>query len=539
MKKAQPLMIAIPEGRSEEAYQGLAAEAIEPPAKARFVASYLLRRGVGIELFDASGSGLGPEQVAEKVLLPNPRLVLLPVYGFNPSSSTQTMPASRALAEAIKNLSPQTPIIMMGTHPAAIPEYTLETEPTVDFVCGGEGPITIYELLQALEAGGGDEEFSKVRSLWFRTDDKVAHTVPAPLIDLNQEPVSRDAWLLMDPRKYRAHDWHTFWRPLKDRYGYANPYSREGCPFHCGFCNIQAPYREGEIVQLQLGELKSRQNSYRALRPELFIQELTLLVEEFGVKYVKIPDEMFGLGNHPLQIATLIRDRFGDYLNIWCYYRVDTCRPEHLELLRSAGFRWLALGIEAANSKVRSGQDKQFTDERIYEVVGRLESAGIEGALNYIFGLPGDTMESMEETFLLAMDLNSPFTNFYCNQALPGSAQYREAIEAGYPLPQRQGGPGWIGHSQYSKESEPFYMGESLTPRQILAFRDWAQVAYYTRPGYLAKLAADPKFGKVALEVVREKIENIKELKRNLLGGRSFWELPFEQQVQLVPLSAG
>lgn len=530
-------MIVVPEGRSKEVYQGLAAEALEPPAKARFVASYLLRRGVGVDLFDVSGSGLEPEEVAEKTIEAKPDLVLLPVYGFNPSSSTQTMPSAQILAEAIKNLSPQTPIIIMGTHPSAIPEYTLETEPSVDFVCSGEGPITVHELLQVIEAGATAQELRKVRSLLFREDGLVVRTESAPLIDLNQEPVSKEAWQLMHPRNYRAHDWHTFWRPLEERYGYANPYSREGCPFHCGFCNIQAPYREGELVQLKSGLLKSGQNSYRTLIPELFLEELTFLVEEFSVKYVKIPDEMFGLGSHPTQLATLIRDRFSDYLDIWCYYRVDTCNQKHLELLRSAGFRWLSLGIEAANSQVRSGQDKRFADERIYEVVKQMESSGIECAANYIFGLPGDTMESMKATFKLATELNTPFVNFYCNQALPGSQQYRQALSSGYPLPQREGGPGWIGHSQYGFVSEPYYQGKALLPAQILAFRDFAQAAYYERPEYLLKLASDPKFGEKALTVVKEKVASIKSLKRRLFGSCSFWELPVEEKSKLVPIS--
>lgn len=525
------VLFAIPADLNQ-VYQAAAKQhATEPPAKARFVASYLLRRNVSVDLIDAAITGFVPETMAEEVRDRNPRLVVLPVYGYNPSSSTHTMPAARAFAQGIKNLCPGTPIMMMGTHPAAIPAKTLEDEP-VDFVCGGEGPITVHELLEALKTGGEITDIRKVRSLWYRDNDAIARNAPAPLINLNEEPVSREAWRLMDPRKYYAHEWHTFWRNIEERTPYANPYSREGCPFHCGFCNIQAPYREGEAVALS-----PNVNSFRELRPELFLKELTYLVEEFGVRYIKIPDEMFGLGNHPVRIAEAIRDRFGDALNIWCYFRIDTCKPRFLDLLRSAGFRWLGLGIEAANSIVRSGQDKQFSDDHIYQVVERLHASGIEGGLNYIFGLPGDTMESMEETFRMAVALNGAFANFYCNQALPGSAQYEEAKRAGYPLSERPDGPGWIGHSQYSRESEPFYMGDALTPAQIIAFRDWAHVAYYTRPEYIAKLTADPKFGEVALRNIAEWLQSSKSLKRDLLGGRSFYELSDEEKARLVPAS--
>jgi len=147
---------------------------------------------------------------------------------------------------------------------------------------------------------------------------------------------------------------------------------------------------------------------------------------------------MFGLGTeHVLTIAKMVQERFGDSLNFWCYFRVDTCLPKYLDPLRAAGFRWLALGIEAANSRVRSGQDKRFNDQTIVKVVDAVHAAGLEGALNYIFGLPEDTMESMQATYDMAVSLNSAFANFYCTQALPGSELYRRAVVNKYPLPDR------------------------------------------------------------------------------------------------------
>ncbi len=505
------VLFVIPAALSQ-VYQSLAKDhAIEPPAKARFMASYLMHRGYGFDLIDAAITGHTPETMAKEVGLRSPKLMVIPVFGYNPSSSTHTMPAARAFAQAVRDLCPEIPIMMTGTHPAALPERTLREEP-VDFVCGGEGPITVHELLQAFDAGRSESDLDKVRSLWrLKSDGSVMCGFAAPLIDLNEEPVSKEAWRLMDPRLYRAHDWHSFYRPYAERGPYANPYSREGCPFSCGFCNIQAPFREGESL------LPSRKNSFRDLRPELFVEELEFLVHEFGVRYVKVPDEMFGAGDHPLQIAKLVAERFGDSLNFWCYYRVDTCQPRHAELLRKAGFRWLGLGIEAANSTVRSGQEKGFKDERIHDVVERLHGAGIEVGANFIFGLPGETMQSMEETRRLAFELNTAFANFYCNQALPGSPQYVEAVKAGYPLPEREGGPGWIGHSQFSCESEPFFNGTALTPANILQFRDTTHLAYYQRPEYFARLRSDPKFGRIALLTIARWMAEVASLERDLL----------------------
>lgn len=508
MSKKLDALFVIP-GDLKKVYQGLAkGHAIEPPSKARWVGAYLMRRNMEVDLIDANiKNGVTPEAMAEKVVEMKPRLIVLPVYGYNPSSSTHTMPSARAYARAIKDIT-DTPIIMMGTHPAALPEKTLLEEP-IDFVCSGEGPITIYELILSLENGG---DFSKVKSLWYRKDNIIAHNNPAPLIDLDKEPALL-GWKLMDPHDYYAHEWHTFWRPYEERAPYANPFSIEGCPFSCDFCNIQAPFRDGESL------VKGNANSYRRMSPRLFIEEITFLVENHGVKYFKVPDEMFGLHpKHVEEIARGVSERFGDQLNFWCYFRVDTCRDSFLEILRAAGFRWLGVGIEAADSTVRSGQDKSFTDDKIFDIIGQVRSHGIEIGANYIFGLPGETHDTMRATYEMAVALNTLFANLYCCQALPGAPLYKKAKLDGYPLPEREGGPGWIGHSQYSYESEPYVeMNTNLTPAEVLKFRDEAHVKYYTRPEYRKMILGDPKCGQVALDTIDAWVEDIRGLKRRII----------------------
>jgi len=502
-------------------------DGIEPPAKARFMMAYLGRRGCSQAIIDANLSDHTDEEIAKEVVAADPLFVMMPVYGYNPSASTQTMISARKLARAIKNLAPHLPIMFSGTHPAAIPAKTLMDEP-IDYVCVGEGPITVYEMILALRAGGAYSDIKKVRALvhWDKTteDSVVIRNAPAPLLDLSEEPAI-DGWKYMDPRKYVAHHWHAFYQGMDQRMPYANPFSREGCPFGCGFCNIQSTYRDGERLLRNAGQLKPGVNSFRSLRPELFVEEVTYLVETYGVKMFKIPDEMFMLGDHWKQIFRMIAERYGDVLNFWSYARVDTFRPEDMEIYRAGGGRWAALGIEAANSKVRSGQDKKFKDEVICDRVEAMHTAGIEGALNYIFGLGDettgyyDTMESMQATYNLACALNGTYGNFYCAQALPGAnSLYREAKVAGFPLPERHGGPGWMGHAQYSWESEPCYLGDALTPAQVLEFRDKAHVAYYRRPEYRAKLLGDPKLGQVAMDNIDSWMEVMDKLPRKLLG---------------------
>jgi len=57
--------------------------------------------------------------------------------------------------------------------------------------------------------------------------------------------------------KYRAHNWHCL--DGSPRQPYASVYTTLGCPYHCSFCCIQAPFKSGE----QAAGLKMSTNSYR------------------------------------------------------------------------------------------------------------------------------------------------------------------------------------------------------------------------------------------------------------------------------------
>lgn len=495
-------------GNLSQVYQHLGSEhAIEPPAMARFMASYLMRRNCGVAIIDAVAERLSDARVAALVDELNPILVVVPVYGYQPSASTQNMPAARSLCQAIKDLRPDLHILMTGTHPAALPERTLLEEP-IDFVCDGEGPITIHETLEALRAY---DDLGKPRGLWRQIAGRAVKNEPAPnIVNLDAEPPDL-AWKLLDPKKYYCHDWHSGYGDYADRTPYANVITELGCPFHCPFCCIQAPFKSGERT-LGLG---AGVNSYRLWSPDMVIREIEYLVTVCGVIHIKFPDEMFVLNpRHVFGVADLIFERFGDRLNIWAYARIDTAKPHFLARLRRAGFKWLAYGIEAAESRVRDGQDKDFDDAQIVNIIKLTEAAGINVVGNYIFGLPGDTLESMQRTLELAMSLNTAYGNFYCAMAYPGSALYHEAKRRGLPLPDDPGGPGWIGYSQHAYETMPLPT-ETLTADQVLRFRDTAWRTYYTAPAFTLKIAGT--LGEKAAQNVKS-MTALPPLKRKLFG---------------------
>jgi radical SAM superfamily enzyme YgiQ (UPF0313 family) len=317
----------------------------------------------------------------------------------------------------------------------------------------------------------------------------IASTAPAPLVrDLDNE-MAELAWDLLPMNKYRAHNWHCFGD--LDRQPYASLYTTFGCPYHCSFCCIQAPFKSGE----KLAGLKDSVNSYRFWSPASVMAQIDRLVNDYGVSNIKIADEMFVLNpRHVLGICDLIIER-GYELNIWAYARVDTIREGMLEKLKRAGVNWLAFGIEAANERVREDVDKGFDQELIFRTLESVRASGINVIGNYIFGLPEDNLESMQATLDLAIELNCEFANFYSAMAYPGSLLYDNALKQGWKLPDT-----WSGYSQHAVDTLPLPT-KHLAAGEVLGFRDRAFQLYFNSPSYLNMITR--KFGVETTEQIR------------------------------------
>ena len=290
---------------------------------------------------------------------------------------------------------------------------------------------------------------------------------------------------------YRAHNWHCFGH--LQRQPYAALYTTLGCPYHCSFCCIQAPFKSGEQV---LG-YRAHVNSYRYWSPHAIVAQIDRLVNDYGVRNIKIADEMFVLNmKHVQGICDLLIERGYD-LNIWAYARVDTIRGEEtVDKLQRAGFNWLAFGIESASERVRDDVDKGFDQEDILRTIENVRAAGINVIANYIFGLPEDDLETMQATLDLAFDLNCEFGNFYCAMAYPGSQLYNAATRAGWLLPKQ-----WSGYSQHAVDTLPLPT-KYLSASEVLRFRDQAFQVYFSSPKYLAMVTQ--KFGPETAQHIRD-----------------------------------
>jgi anaerobic magnesium-protoporphyrin IX monomethyl ester cyclase len=470
---ALDVLVVTPPSRAS-VYQVLSNDfaAIEPPVWAGLISNFIRGKGYSVEMLDAEALGLTHSQTAARAAAADARLTLFVVYGQQPSASTQCMPAASKVAQEFAELTDR-PSLVMGTHPSALPERTLREEPFT-YVCEGEGPYTVLELVRALR---GECRIEDVPGLWYWQDDAPKHNLSAAKIkDLDAE-LPGQAWDMLDMSLYRAHNWHSF-EDLSSRGSYASLQTSLGCPYKCTFCCINAPFGG---------------NGIRYWSPDNIIAQIDELVQKYGVKNIKIPDEMFVLNkNHVIGICDRIIERGYD-LNIWAYARIDTIQDGFIDKLQRAGFNWLGIGIESASKYVRDGVVKgKFDNTVIKGIVNKVRERGINIAANYIFGLPDDTIASMQETLDMAMDLNTEWANFYCAMAYPGSALYPMAKSKGWSLPDDPAGPGWIGYAQHAYDCFPLRT-DVLSAHEVLEFRDSAFDIYFTSPAYLGMIGE--KFG--------------------------------------------
>ncbi|MBI2035445.1 MAG: cobalamin B12-binding domain-containing protein [Candidatus Liptonbacteria bacterium] len=485
-------VLLIAPGDRIEIYQALgkSQSALETPVWAGLLATFLRKKGYSVHIIDANAEGLEANEVARRAAEVNAVLNVIVCYGHQPNASTQVMPHAGRIVRAIKEENSSRKVIMVGGHVAALPEQTLREE-MADFVCTGEGPYTLSALTEALKNNATD--YKEVPGVIYREDGGVIRTKPAKNVTKLDEEMPGMAYDLLPMHLYRAHGWHCYGHDDK-REPYASLYTTLGCPFHCTFCPIQAPFKEGESA---LG-YKPSLNSYRRWSAKTIGDQLELLAKNYGIYNVKFADEMFVYHKrHVLELCNDIIGRGLD-LNTWAYVRIDTAGDdEQLELLRKAGVRWLCPGIESGDTKVRDDVDKSFAQESIFTTIERIRKHGIYVIGNYLFGLPEDDLNSMQKTLTLAMELNCEHANFYSAMAYPGSQLYRYALEKQWPLPKS-----WGGFSQHSVDSAPLPTNH-LTGAQVLEFRDWAWTTYFTNPNYLAMV--ERTFGKNTADKIRKK----------------------------------
>jgi radical SAM superfamily enzyme YgiQ (UPF0313 family) len=477
-------------GTRKQIYQDLSKvfSAIDPPFWAALTAGYIRKNGYRVDILDANAENLDFDETVDRIQKACPAFAAIICYSQQANVATPIMVAVNELCHKIKTRLPKQKVVLTGWHPSALPEQTLD-ENDCDFLVQGEGFATLLGLIRG-------DVLEQIPGLWWQHDGQTFHSKRAENIEDLTEKLSDVAWDLLPMDKYRAFSWMCL-RDFSQRNQFASIFTSLGCPFRCKFCAIHATYNEHRI---------------RYWSPQWVLNQIDTLVNTYDVKHINIHDELFVFNrDHYLPIAEGLIQRGYD-LNINAFARVDVIHKiesGHLNTLKKAGFHWFKLGIESGNDKIRKNVGKGMYDRgTIKQAVEKIHSHGIDLCANFMFGLPGDTFASMQDTLNLAVELLCVFPSFFCTMAIPGSELYEQAVKDKVPLPDN-----WGGYASQGYDFLPLPT-QTLTSAQVLAFRDYAFDVFYKNPRYLNMI--QEKFGDEA----RAHIEQMTaiRLKRKLLG---------------------
>lgn len=467
------LLLVNPGNRLEQ-FAGLNELAtVAQPLGLAMIAAFVRQYGYSVAIIDAEAEFWTPEETIKEIEKYNPVLIGL-------SAFTTKMTAASKILKLIRQRMPRKVCTVIGGHHAsAIPVRTLNEE-AVDFVVKGEGFHPVVSILEMITANAP----KNCKGLWFKHNRTVVGYGQADVInDLDSLPFA--AWDLLPMNKYRAHHWQAWEHDINDLSGFAIINSSCGCPFNCVYCSVNVVYGK-HIVR------------YRS--PQRVVEELELLVEQYGVKYVEIIDDTFTLNAGRVEVLcdAIIAHGLGDKLRMWCFARVDRVSERLMDKMRRAGIEWVFMGFESGKDLILQGVNKQQTVEQIKKAVDIVHSAGIHVGGNYVFGLPGDTQESMQETFGLAKELNTEYSNFFITMCYPGTKILEVAKEKGYPLPER-----WGQYGFFAPDAVPMRT-EALTGSDILKFRDNAFKEYFSSERYQRMIRWE--FGQKAVDYINNKV---------------------------------
>ena len=183
--------------------------------------------------------------------------------------------------------------------------------------------------------------------------------------------------------------------------------------------------------------------------------------------------------------------------------RVDVNDPEVLKVMKRSGCRWLCVGFEFGDQQVLNNVKKGATIAQMHRFAHNAHSAGIRVHGCFMFGGPGETVETARKTLDLSRQLPIDTAQFTAVVAYPGTSYYKWAQESGYLKQSRW--RDWV-DSDFEQQSTQELPG--LTADQINQFIDEGLRTFYLRPSQMWRMLRN--------------IQNMADLKAKLHGVRSF-----------------
>lgn len=415
-----------------------------PPVSLATAGAVLENRGHNVDILDCPAQMIDYEPFCQKITPGEYDIVCW-------STATPSITSDLFLSKTIKHMDPDIKTVVFGTHVTELADVCLQQETSLDFIIRNEPEETLAELIACLE---DKKELSSVTGLSFSQEPhKICHNPPRPYIN-NLDSIPFPAWHLLDLDRYRLpliHKKFLIISPIR------------GCPYPCSFCTANTYYGR-----------KIRKKTVQRI-----IEEMEYDIRRFDISHFLIWADTF----------TADRDYVMDFCDAiilkklaisWaCNSRVDTVDDALLKKMAAAGCWMISYGIESGDQHVLNTARKNITLNQSRKAVSLSRKNGITVVGHFIFGLPGDSIGSINKTIQFAKSLDLDFAQFYCATPFPGSPLFRKALDNK-----------WIDKFDFSqfRQDNAVMQLPGLPPEKVNALRKKAFKGFYTNPRHFFQL---------------------------------------------------
>lgn len=423
---------------------------VAPSLGIGYMSAVLEQNNIDVDVLDASALELTYDEIGEEILKRNPDIVSI-------SALTPTIGVALDSADKIKQVKPNTIIVLGGYHPTFEFQSVLEEE-SVDVVVRGEGEYTLLELVQTIENNG---DLKKVQGLAFhdKTDNSLVVTPDRPIIE-NLDELPFPAFHLFPMEKYRI---------LNITTNVATIITTRGCPMQCSFCSSAALHGH-----------KLRRRSV-----ENVVDEVEMRLKEQNIDTIAFMDDTFTLNKRFVREYCSEIKRRG--LKFWwgCTSRVDTLDEELLQTMKDAGCITIFMGVESADQQMLEKMNKNITVTKTENAFKLARKVGIRTIASCVIGMPEDTHKSINQTIDFVKKLNPNYALFSLATPYPGTRFYNETFKKNL-----------IKIKDWSKFTliDPVLETIDCSSQELRKIQKKAFLKFYLRLGYLIRQVPDDGF---------------------------------------------
>ena len=289
------------------------------------------------------------------------------------------------IAKIAKQILPEVKIVFGGIGTTFLWKHFLKHFEEIDFAVLGEGEYSFLNLIQCIEKGDY-EGAEKVKGISYRKDGQVIKTNNAEAVhDLDQLPM---------PSKY---------------FEFQHLSSSRGCSSDCTFCG--SPQFWGRRVRFH--------------SPDYFVEQIENLYSK-GINFFYVSDDTFAMrADRVIQICKKIIER-NLKISWFAISRVNHVDEEMLYWMRKAGCIQISYGVESGSRKVRAALNKNIRTDDIKRAFTMTISHGILARAYFIYGSPGESEKTIQETIELIHEIKPMSAIFYILDIFPGTALYED-----------------------------------------------------------------------------------------------------------------